>query len=174
MSGLPLCRAVPLVHPHHQRGHRGVPPSLQHSMVPVTWLVTPRIPRNAGDVLAAHCCQCQPQVQYSIQQVNICQKWFRCCPFRGGRGDACWGEERRACPGVSGLGYPRKAPSLQPVGSGVSARQRGWEAERRRQEQHQALGPQGTLGLALSIPQGFPAPCSRQEHRHLLPGCVAG
>lgn len=33
------------------------------------------------------------------------------------------GEERRGCPGVSGFGYPRKAPNLHPVDSGISARE---------------------------------------------------
>lgn len=49
--------------PSQHRGHRRVPTSPQLCIVPVTWLVTPGTPgisRNAGDTLAADCCQCQP------------------------------------------------------------------------------------------------------------------
>lgn len=62
MSSLPLCSLLPT--PHSSQGAQEsakIPPAQRG---PCDLASHPKgssgIPRNAGDILAAHCCQCQP------------------------------------------------------------------------------------------------------------------
>lgn len=176
MSGLPLCRAVPLAHPQPAQGAQegaNIPPTLHG---PCDLAGDPRDPRNPQECRRHPGCRLLPvPAPSTASNRQISAENGSCCPFRGRGGGACWGEERRGCPGVSGLGYPRKAPNLHPVGNGISARENVGGRE--------AGGLKGDWrntriwdhnGLAPSIQQGFPVPCSKQDLRHLLVGCVAG
>lgn len=116
MSGLPLCRAVPLAHPPHITGRtKKVPTSPQLNMVPMTWLVTLRIHRNPQECRRHPGCRLLPvPAPSTASKRQIPAKNGSCCPFRGrgGGGGKREGDE---------LGYPRKAPNLHPKDSGTSA-----------------------------------------------------
>lgn len=133
--------------PSQHRGHRRVPTSPQLCMVLVTWLVTPGtpgIPRNAGDTLAADFCRCQPRAQHPTDK--YLPKMAHVVPSEGEEVVPAGGREKGMSWG-QWVGIPQE--NSQPASRGQwnisqrkCGRQRGGEAERRRLEKHQDLGPQ--------------------------------